>query len=164
VPENPHQNTTGETAGESPGVSGPNYLHAHYRQAQALTNNPAYRFVPTDCGIGGTSIAQLSKRADPDIYNRLLQAATFVQHSAESQYLTYQVGCMFWVQGGQDARPQHQRGRLPCVVAADAIRLSRRRRYRNGTCRHLGPLSAALVGGTQVVLHLMRRLNGAAVV
>jgi hypothetical protein len=105
VQENPLVLPTGETAGESPGVSALNYFRGQYLQQLGLASNPACQFVLTDCGLGGASIAELSKGANPNIYNRLLQAAQYVQQTAASLGLTYQVGGMFWVQGEQDVSP-----------------------------------------------------------
>jgi hypothetical protein len=99
--ENPN---TDYTPGETPGEGAVNYFRRAYLQQLGLPSNSACRFVLTNCGIGGKTIAELSRGANPDIYNRLLNAASYVQQTAQSLGLSYQVGAMIWTQGEQDVQ------------------------------------------------------------
>jgi hypothetical protein len=100
--EDPNVGKNGQTAGESPGVSALNYLRGRYLQKLGVPSNPACRFALADCGIGGMSIQRLSKGDPSGIYNRLLMAAQYMQQTAFSLGLTFQIGGMFWVQGERD--------------------------------------------------------------
>jgi hypothetical protein len=92
------------TSGETPGEGAINFFRHAYLQSLGLSANPNTRFVLTNCGIGGQTIAKLSKGANPEIYNRLLQAASYVKQTANSMGLSYQVGGMIWTQGEQDVQ------------------------------------------------------------
>jgi hypothetical protein len=88
--------------GETPGEAALNHFRHAYLKQLGLRANPATRFVLTNCGIDAQTIAELSKGANPDIYNRLIQAAQYVRQTAASMGLTYQVGGMIWTQGESD--------------------------------------------------------------
>ena len=90
------------TAGETPSEGAVNRLRRTWLMQRGLTADPGCRFVVTNCGIGGKNIAELSNGADPDIFNRLIQAAAQVRAAATALGLTYQVGGVIYSQGEAD--------------------------------------------------------------
>jgi hypothetical protein len=90
------------TMGETASVAALNYLRRAYLAQTGQSADRHCHFVVTDCGIGGRTIAELSKDADPDIYNRLLDAAAAVKQAAQARGLTYQFGGVLWLHGEAD--------------------------------------------------------------
>jgi hypothetical protein len=98
VKENKYADSDGETSG----VGALNFFRRLYLQMTGAPPDANTHFVLTDCGIGGQTLAQLSYGANPDVFNRLIQAAQAVQARATAMGLTYQVGFVNFMQGEQD--------------------------------------------------------------
>ncbi|HHQ6551491.1 TPA: prophage tail fiber N-terminal domain-containing protein [Serratia fonticola] len=67
-----------------------------------LWSDPNRVFVGSATGVGGRSIAQLSKGASPELYNRFYTAITGVKAIADAAGKSYQVGCIVHMQGEND--------------------------------------------------------------
>lgn len=69
-------------------------------QFRGITANAAQRLVASEAGIGGKTIAELSKGASPDYFNRLLECATLGETVAGAD--TYGIAAFLWMQGESD--------------------------------------------------------------
>jgi hypothetical protein len=88
-----------ETAGETPGEGALNYF-----RSKTLKASPNSQMLFTNCGLGGRTIAELLPNPDPtlNIFNRLVEAATYGKQTADSLGYDYQIVAMLWTQGEQD--------------------------------------------------------------
>lgn len=71
-------------------------------RTRAVTANTAQRMVGNEAGIGGKTLAQLSKGASPDYYNRLLDLATLGKSVADGLSATYGIAAFLFMQGESD--------------------------------------------------------------
>jgi hypothetical protein len=65
--------------------------------------NPApHQFVLTTCGIAKTTVADLLNGANPDVFNRVVDAVNAVRNAAQANGQTYQFAGVFYTHGEQD--------------------------------------------------------------
>ncbi|MBM7423819.1 sialate O-acetylesterase [Spongiibacter marinus] len=88
--------------GESPDVGAINFSRRQFLDYHSLSQDGERRFVVTNCGVAGRTIAELSKGADPEIYNRTVDACTAVKSIADSESAAYQIPAIIWMQGEYD--------------------------------------------------------------
>nr|WP_310616920.1 sialate O-acetylesterase [Pantoea cypripedii] len=68
-----------------------------------MTDNDAARtFAGACCGIGGRSIAQLSKGASPNLYNHVITALQGIKDAADAAGKTTRLCGVLWMQGEND--------------------------------------------------------------
>jgi hypothetical protein len=85
--------------GETVGEGATNFLRRLYLQDRAVLADPAKLFVTSSCGCGGMSVAQLSKGASPELFNRLRGCASLGKTLAGA---SYGVIGMLYLQGEKD--------------------------------------------------------------
>ncbi|WP_431281673.1 hypothetical protein ACQW02_20010 [Humitalea sp. 24SJ18S-53] len=78
------------------------FLRRAWLDHLALSADPARRFLASSCGVGGRSIAALSRGASPDLFDRLVTCATAAKAIADAATQTYAVPAMLYAQGQQD--------------------------------------------------------------
>ncbi|HEJ7999718.1 TPA: hypothetical protein SMI16_005206, partial [Serratia liquefaciens] len=88
--------------GESPVEGSLNSWRRHHLDRVGLSSEPNRVFVGSATGVGGRNLAQLSKGASPDLYNRFYTAMTGVKAIADAAGKSYQVGCIVHMHGQQD--------------------------------------------------------------
>ncbi|BEM02943.1 hypothetical protein SM14VA4_05150 [Serratia marcescens] len=88
--------------GETPVEGGLNSWRRHHLDRLGLSSEPNRLFVGSATGVGGRTIAQLSKGASPELYNRFYTAMTGVKAVADAEGKSYQVGCIVHMQGEND--------------------------------------------------------------
>jgi hypothetical protein len=71
-------------------------------RTRGVTANTAQRLVGNEAGIGGKAIAELSKGASPEYYDRLTDLATLGKSVADGLSATYGIGALIWMQGESD--------------------------------------------------------------
>ncbi|EMH4927497.1 hypothetical protein [Serratia ureilytica] len=93
----------GTTAyGETPVEGSLNAWRRRHLDRLGLAAEPNRLFVGSATGVGGRTIAQLSKGASPELYNRFYTAMTGVKAVADAEGKSYQVGCIVHMQGEND--------------------------------------------------------------
>ncbi|MBN5380721.1 hypothetical protein JY493_26730 [Serratia marcescens] len=88
--------------GETPVEGCLNSWRRHHLDRLGLSSEPNRLFVGSATGVGGRTIAQLSKGASPELYNRFYTAMTGVKAVADASGKSYQVGCIVHMQGEND--------------------------------------------------------------
>ncbi|HEJ8006343.1 TPA: hypothetical protein SMI33_000979 [Serratia marcescens] len=88
--------------GETPVEGCLNSWRRHHLDRLGLSSEPNRLFVGSATGVGGRTIAQLSKGASPELYNRFYTAMTGVKAVADAEGKSYQVGCIVHMQGEND--------------------------------------------------------------
>ena len=88
--------------GESPVEGALNSWRRHHLDRLGISSEPNRLFVGSATGVGGRTIAQLSKGASPELYNRFCTAMTGVKAIADASGKSYQVGCIVHMQGEND--------------------------------------------------------------
>lgn len=88
--------------GETPVEGCLNSWRRHHLDRLGLSSEPNRLFVGSATGVGGRTIAQLSKGANPELYNRFYTAMTGVKAVADAEGKSYQVGCIVHMHGQQD--------------------------------------------------------------
>ncbi|MDM1841026.1 hypothetical protein [Serratia ureilytica] len=88
--------------GETPVEGCLNSWRRHHLDRLGLSSEPNRLFVGSAAGVGGRTIAQLSKGASPELYNRFYTAMTGVKAVADAEGKSYQVGCIVHMQGEND--------------------------------------------------------------
>ncbi len=88
--------------GESPVEGALNSWRRHHLDRLGISSEPNRLFVGSATGVGGRTIAQLSKGASPELYNRFYTAMTGVKAIADATGKSYQVGCIVHMHGQQD--------------------------------------------------------------
>ncbi|CAI1944834.1 Uncharacterised protein [Serratia marcescens] len=88
--------------GETPVEGCLNSWRRHHLDRLGLSSEPNRLFVGSATGVGGRTIAQLSKGASPELYNRFYTAMTGVKAVADAEGKSYQVGCIVHMHGQQD--------------------------------------------------------------
>lgn len=88
--------------GETPLEGAMAYLRRGFLDAVSLSEDATRQFVAAVCGVGGTSIAELSKGASPELYQRVLQCAAAVKAKADALSGTFGIPAVLWLQGEQD--------------------------------------------------------------
>ncbi|MGU8111674.1 hypothetical protein ACV1WV_07130 [Serratia marcescens] len=88
--------------GESPVEGALNSWRRHHLDRLGISSEPNRLFVGSATGVGGRTIAQLSKGASPELYNRFYTAMTGVKAIADASGKSYQVGCIVHMQGEND--------------------------------------------------------------
>lgn len=77
-----------------------NYWRALDFQFRGITANASQRLIASEAGIGGKTIAELSKGASPHYYARLTDLATLGKATAGAS--TYGIAALLWMQGESD--------------------------------------------------------------
>lgn len=107
-PSNPNIiNTDAQVAALPPGaanegegaVAAVNFFREMWLQHHGLMQDANRRLVLSNGAVNGKTIEALSKGADPELYQRPLQAAQQVKAIADSQGLSYAVYALCWLQG-----------------------------------------------------------------
>jgi hypothetical protein len=88
--------------GETPTETAINFLRRAYLQMYGKAADPDCIFMLTNTGVGGQTIAQLSKGASPELFNRNRDAANYVRAACVAAGKNYQVGGVVWTQGEND--------------------------------------------------------------
>ncbi|WP_447886359.1 hypothetical protein [Serratia fonticola] len=88
--------------GESPAVAAVNGLRRHYLDAKNQPSDQDKIFIAAASGVGGRTIAQLSKGAVPNIYQRNVDAMNIAKSLADTEGRTFQVGAFTDIQGEND--------------------------------------------------------------
>ncbi|AGQ31593.1 hypothetical protein M495_14270 [Serratia liquefaciens ATCC 27592] len=88
--------------GETPGESALNSLRRRYLDYVIKSSDPSKIFIASAAGVGGRNVAQLSKGASPNIYQRYIDAESGVSSIASSAGNSYQVGAFIYIQGEND--------------------------------------------------------------
>uniref|UniRef100_UPI0035C77B40 hypothetical protein n=1 Tax=Serratia quinivorans TaxID=137545 RepID=UPI0035C77B40 len=81
------------------GVALANFLRKLWLQKNCLERDPARRFVVSSTGVNGRTIEELSKGANPELYQRPLQAVTQVKALADQLGVSYSIGAFLFIQG-----------------------------------------------------------------
>ncbi|HID8084413.1 TPA: hypothetical protein ACXIDR_003393 [Serratia marcescens] len=81
------------------GVALANFLRKLWLQKNCLERDPARRFVVSSTGVNGRTIEELSKGANPELYQRPLQAVTQVKAIAEQLNVSYSIAAFIFIQG-----------------------------------------------------------------
>jgi len=76
-----------------------NFLRKLWLQKNCLERDPARRFVVSSTGVHGRTIEELSKGANPELYQRPLQAVTKVKAIADELSASYSIAAIIWIQG-----------------------------------------------------------------
>ncbi|MDR8481542.1 hypothetical protein [Serratia nevei] len=76
-----------------------NFLRKLWLQKNCLERDPARRFVVSSAGVHGRTIEELSKGANPELYQRPLQAVTKVKAIADELSASYSIAAILWIQG-----------------------------------------------------------------
>jgi hypothetical protein len=97
-------NSNAVSQGETPAESAINFLRRAYLQMHGKAADPTCIFLVANTGIGGRTIAQLSKGATPELFNRNRDAAHYALSSAAAAGLTCQFGGVIWTQGEDDVQ------------------------------------------------------------
>lgn len=91
--------TGASNEGEGPEVAMTNYARKQFLQYHGVEADPSRLFVASSCGVNGRTVEQLSSGANPNLYQRLLQAAQGVKAIADAEGATYRVPAIVWMQG-----------------------------------------------------------------
>ena len=77
----------------------------HWRPRMLATDSAsaAQRLLASSCGVGGRSLAALSKGAQPELFARLRECATLARQVAERQGCGYGVTALLFLQGEQES-------------------------------------------------------------
>ncbi|ASL95713.1 hypothetical protein BVG94_06410 [Serratia marcescens] len=76
-----------------------NFLRKLWLQKNCLERDAARRFVVSSTGVHGRTIEELSKGANPELYQRPLQAVTKVKALADELGVSYSIAAILWIQG-----------------------------------------------------------------
>lgn len=85
--------------GESPIVSCVNYIRKQYLSIRGLHTDPEHLFIASCTGVAGKSIEALSKGANPELFNRFVEALERSKALADAEGKTYCVPAIFFAQG-----------------------------------------------------------------
>ncbi len=88
------------------GVACVNYIKRMFLDMKQLPNDPSRKFVLSNCGVNGRTIAALSKDANPELYNRIRDAIRQVKNIADADNLSYGIPAVFHSQGEWDYSPR----------------------------------------------------------
>lgn len=88
--------------GEGPEIGCTNFLRKQFLQHFGLMADPTRRFVAATCGVGGKNVAQLSKGASPELFNRMVEAAAGVKALATAEGKSFGIPAIGYIQGEQD--------------------------------------------------------------
>lgn len=80
-------------------VAAVNFFREMWLQHHGLMQDPNRRLVLSNGAVNGRTIEALSKGANPELWQRPLQAAQQVKAIADAQGLTYAVYALCWLQG-----------------------------------------------------------------
>lgn len=87
--------------GEEVGVAAMQFARRLFLQRLGAVSDPRL-FVVSNVGVGGKTLAQLSKGASPEYYNRFFGMANAGKAAALAASGTYGVAALFWLQGEND--------------------------------------------------------------
>lgn len=88
--------------GESPAEGFTNSLRRKYLDYFGKASDSERVFVASAAGVGGRTVAQLSKNANPNLYQRFVDAMQGVKAIADAEGKSYQVGAVVYIQGEND--------------------------------------------------------------
>jgi hypothetical protein len=93
---------TGAAYGENILPAALNYWRFLDFQYRGITANAAQRLVGSEAAVGGALIAELSKGASPEYYNRVIECATLGKAVATAAGGSYGIAALLWMQGESD--------------------------------------------------------------
>jgi hypothetical protein len=85
--------------GETPGEGAAHILRRRYLDWIRQAADPGHQFLVSSTGVGGRTIEQLSRGADPDLFNRVVTAAQAGKAQADAAGKSYGVPLILWMQG-----------------------------------------------------------------
>ena len=85
--------------GEDPLVGMLNFAKLQHNQRSMVANDTSRTFLASACGASGLTIEYLSKGATPDLYQRIVGAATAAKAVANAEGKSYGVAAITWLQG-----------------------------------------------------------------
>ena len=85
--------------GEDPLVGMLNFAKLQHNQRSMVANDGSRTFLGSACGASGLTIEYLSKGASPDLYQRIVGAATAAKAVATAEGKSYGVAAITWLQG-----------------------------------------------------------------
>ena len=88
-----------QNLGEDPLVGMVNFAKLQHNQRWSVLNDLNRKFIASNCGVSGRTIEQLSKGASPEIYLRMVDAATTVKNLADTEGKSYGVVGVAFLQG-----------------------------------------------------------------
>lgn len=92
----------GGSFGETPLSGWLNFGKFLHNQRLMTDNDSSRAFAGACCGVGGKTIAQLSKGASPDFYNHVITALQGIKDAADSSGKTTRFCGVLWMQGEND--------------------------------------------------------------
>jgi hypothetical protein len=88
-----------EPEGETHLETAVNFARKQWLQYHGIESDTARRFIASACGVGGRSIAALSKGASPNLYKRVTDAIEIAYGLAQAEGKTYRIPAFCWLQG-----------------------------------------------------------------
>ncbi|CAI0992981.1 Uncharacterised protein [Serratia proteamaculans] len=76
-----------------------NFLRKLWLQKNCLEQDPTRRFVVSSTGVNGRTIEELSKGANPELYQRPLQVVQQVKNIADQMGVSYAIAAFIFLQG-----------------------------------------------------------------
>ncbi|MBS1014502.1 hypothetical protein [Acetobacter persici] len=98
----------GTSFGEDQSISALNFFRGRQLAFRGLLSDSARRLVLASTGIGGMSIAQLSKGSSPDLYRRNVDVTTILTQQAKKLGATCGVFLIEWLQGENDITTDYE--------------------------------------------------------
>lgn len=92
--------------GESVDVGALNLFRRLFLAHYGLAADATRLMVASNCGVGGMTIEELSKGASPELYQRVIDAATIAKGIADGESASYAIPAILWLQGEWNYRSE----------------------------------------------------------